>query len=248
MTITARFVTVSRDDLFAMTRALLDVIKGGMLQDPADPVVVAVTGSGNSGKKIVADAARDALLGESARMGGLEGMDEYWTGHHNGEPCEVHFIDTFFYEGYSNKNIHFADYAQAMGHFMDTRTQGGLTVVQNPYEVSGEPANSASAPSPALSVHIESPLGGANATPPGEPPRWRNDSLLSRFFAARATRAPWLRYVEVALNDPRLQEPVSAHRAFAAISPLSIQPRAAQAAPVSVWGQNMFIPGTAPCP
>ncbi len=201
--ITTRFLTASRDDLFAMTRLLGAALAGVQPRDGA--LLVGVNGSMNAGKKIVSDALAESLFdpGTAIRTG-KAGYDEYWRGQRGGAAYELDYID-MAYPYRADYSVELAFTRQCgrsvdnnMEHkfddFIALRRAPGITVVQNAAAFNERAA---------LSVYIEdfmvqNPLGynvpRLHATPP---------SLKRAFMRARG-EDNWARLVEIDVRDPVL--------------------------------------------
>lgn len=216
--ITARFLTVGRDDLFAMTRLLCAALTAAAPRDGA--LLVGVNGSMNAGKKIVSDAMAETLFDPgTAAMTGKAGYDEYWRGQRDGAAYELDYIDMAY--------PYRADYSAALAFsrlsgrsvdnnmehkfddFLALRRAPGVTVVQNAAAFNERAA---------LSVYIEdfmvqNPLGynvpRLHATPP---------SLKRAFMRARG-EDKWARLVEIDVRDPVLMADPGFNDKFIAFAP-----------------------------
>lgn len=223
----ARFLTASRADLFAMTRLLCTAVTtAGLPDDAAAPLVVAVNGGLESGKKIVTDAAVAALFDEgSARMDGKSGYDEYWRGTRNGAPYGVDYIDM----AYPYRH----DYSTRLGStdrrgrqlnndmtgkyndFTAQRDTPGITFVQNAATFNARAGISIYIED----YHVQYMVGYA------VPRLHTMPQSLKRAFAGAHGADPWARLVEIEVRDPRLLESPAFNDSFMAFAPTCRLPR-----------------------
>lgn len=222
---TARFLTITRDDLFDLTRELMGAVAPAFLTDPAQPLRVGINGTLRSGKKIIADAGRAHLLDpDTAVMAGKEGADEYWTGTRAGQACEIRFID-MAYSGrseYSRRMTQslatraqspmdeWLDYSneEKYAAFTGNRTAGGIDFVQNP---------SFHAPQMDLNLYIEAHF---QDTIGYDYPRHQTAAPgIRKDFVDAVRDSKWARYVEIEVNSERLQGSDEFNAMFINLSP-----------------------------
>ena len=169
------FITTDKEQRLDVGRKLAAGFSPALLQDAEAPVMVAIDGTFKSGKAIVPDVVREALLGKEAAFTGQKTYQESWIGEIKGQPVEIGFI-----------NAGHRDPAP----FLQQRTAGGITFVNN--DLRHE------AGTPGLEIWIESPAS-AQAT------RAYKSSLADTFAdQALKEDSEWVRYVEIKVTDPRL--------------------------------------------
>jgi hypothetical protein len=216
--ICARFLTASREDLFAMTRLLCAALTAVPPRDGG--LLVGVNGSMNAGKKIVADTMAETLFDpDTAAMTGKAGYDEYWRGLRGGEAFELDYIDMAYpYRADYSAQIAFTrpcgrgvdnTMEYKFDDFLLQRRAPGLTVVQNAAAFNERTA---------LSVYIEdffvqNPLGYNVPRLHGTPP-----SLKRAFMYARGQDS-WARLVEIDVRDPVLLNDPAFNEKFIAFAP-----------------------------
>ncbi len=216
--ITARFITVEREDLFDMTRRLIGAVETGLLQDTQDPVLVSVIGSPNCGKKIVADAAREILFDTPPVMTGQSGHDEYWTGMRAGAPMEFHYMDSAYGHNFSNEELNNRQCRrERIDIFKNFRQAGGMTVIQNIDEASNRDADITFTIKKRL-FEIEQPYRDPGPDRDNGKKIVRRDKELMNQFNAEAESHPWLRYVEVEVHNPRLLKSPQFREAFSSLA------------------------------
>lgn len=224
--IKSRFLTTGRDDLFAMTRRLMTAVAAADLPRQAGaPLLIGVAGSLQSGKKIVTDAAVEALFDPgTAVMDGKRGYDEYWRGTRGGMDYAVNYIDMAYPHrmDYSRSlaglrmSRHGASNDMAMKYkdFLSLRSAPGITFVQNPGAYNAECG---------ISVYVEN---RAVAQPVGyKIPRLHlAPNSLKSAFANLAAGNDWARLVEIEVRDPRLLASPAFMDDFIAFAPFSRLP------------------------
>ena len=204
--ITARFLTASRDDLFAVTRRLLAAAAAADLpHDAGAPLLVGVNGSLQCGKKIIADAAVEALFDPgSAVMHGKAGYDEYWRGTRAGAAFGVDYID-MAYPHRAQYSESFAaqrrsvrgcdnDMATKFNDFCARRDVPGMTFVQNPADFNRVCGISLYIENRAPEVPVGYKVPRLHLAPNG----------LKTAFANLSSEQPWARLVEIDIRDSRL--------------------------------------------
>lgn len=207
----AQFLTVAREDLFALTHSLFAALPDSVLGDKDGPLVVDVLGTLACGKKIVTDAAREVLFDDGQTvMDGKTGYDEYWSGTRNGAPLEVDYIDMAYpllaeyspriagdapllrgrFPGYADNH----DVGAKRDYFLAQRRHGGVTFLQNPETALSQGG---------LRIFIEKSMG----TPLSYDSRRALNAPLSMrdAFNDMAHKNGWVRFVEVNVHDERLQ-------------------------------------------
>ena len=247
--VTAQFLTVTRDDLFDLTRRIFSAVNDDTLRDPQRPLLVGVNGTMESGKKIIADAAVEYMYEEgTAVREGHNGRDEYCTGLRNGRFLEIDYIDTAYQdrEEYSPRLQHNrlprdADrqetqrYGEKIYLFLRQRSEGGITFLQNAH---------IEMPQPGLSIFIEKSRGRAVKY---LEPRWLDTPLPLRYeFQSLANKNFWTRFVTIDVRDERLLNDDRFMADFRAFSPYCALPHryvgsalnAPPSPPVKIYGQN----------
>lgn len=71
-------ITLKRDDLVELSRRIAACVPEHLLKDRAQPVVIAVDGGFNIGKKIFADYGREALVGVKHEDLKFQGVQTFW--------------------------------------------------------------------------------------------------------------------------------------------------------------------------
>jgi hypothetical protein len=205
--VTVQFITVARDDLFALARRVFESVNHDVLRDPGNPLMVGVNGTMESGKKIIADAAVEYLFDkDTAVRDGICGRDEYWTGQRGGHPLEIDYIDTAYQdrEDYSSRLQHkrlpqdcdlreTQRYGEKIYLFLRQRTEGGITFLQNAHT---------EMPQPGLSIFVEKSRGRIVKYTDA---RWLEAPLSVRYeFQSIANKNFWTRFVTMDVRDERL--------------------------------------------
>lgn len=205
-TITARFLTASRGDLFAMTRQLLAAVAAADLPcDSSAPLMIGVNGSLQSGKKIIADAAVEMLFDPgSAAMEGKAGYDEYWRGTRGGASFEVDYIDMAYpYRAdYSPRLATLRPLGRGQDNSMDLkfmdfcamRTAPGVTFVQNPSSFGERCGITLYIENRSLQVPVGYKVPRLHLAP----------NSLKTAFASLSGGNDWARLVEIEIRDQRL--------------------------------------------
>lgn len=93
--------TVMRNDIIELTERITNAIPPHLLTNMKAPLTVSVDGTMGSGKKIVADYARRALLPQMPDVTGNKEYDEYCDGIFKGKQITVSFINVAWNNGYS---------------------------------------------------------------------------------------------------------------------------------------------------
>lgn len=191
-------MTQSRRDLFHLSRLIAASLPPDVIQTDSDPLLVSVRGSLGAGKKIIADAMREYLLGSTALSGitGRPGYDEYWQGQIRGQDVELSYIDAAWLDGYSD-DYNLASFAPHMvrQYFMWQREKGGIAFVHNDRSIEIEDKAR-------LDIWMEQD-GKENVDAPDRLP---DSPLAAKFHQAKLENPDneWLRYVEIKVTDKRL--------------------------------------------
>lgn len=212
-------ITTTREELFDISDMLAEAI-APFLRDRARPVVIAVNGSLESGKKIIADGLRERLLSSAspAAFTGREGYDEYWKGvSPDGSPVEMTYLDAGWRSqhraGYHStainpRNIIGApqaepqSFSQFINAFLSDRSAGGVSVIQNT-EHYGEEEEDVK---PDVEVWIQR-RHHVNIVGPPKPSRLPERGKLTQDFKALDDSAKsWARFVRITVFDQRLKE------------------------------------------
>tara|TARA_R110002126_G_scaffold13118_4_gene57009 strand:- start:155848 stop:156681 length:834 start_codon:yes stop_codon:yes gene_type:complete len=156
MSVTYGVFTITRQDIVDLSRAIAGCIPSSFMTDPRAPVRVAVQGSYESGKKIIADYGRNEIFGiEEAKLSfcddkvhnntctavfnkraalsscGHAEYDEYVYGQRDNETYEVSFINLAWMGGYSKAIPNRTnDTAKLAAHFKQRR-YGGIAYIHN---------------------------------------------------------------------------------------------------------------------
>ena len=228
--ITARFLTASRDDLFALTRRLMAAVCAADLpRDVAAPLLVGVSGSLQSGKKIITDAAVESLFDPgTAVMDGKAGYDEYWRGTRDGNAFGVNYID-MAYPYRSEYSESFAaqrrairgcdnDMTTKFNDFCAARTLPGVTFVQNPASFNDRCGLTIYIENRALQEPVGYKIPRLHLAPNG----------LKTAFANLSSQQPWARLVEIEIRDPRLLASPAFADEFIAFGPYCRVPERAE--------------------
>lgn len=196
-------ITSTREDLFDISRRLAKAIEPQFLHDAANPVFVAVAGSMDSGKKIIADAMREELLGSTSlcTFKGVKGYDEYWTGNVQGKAVELTYIDAAWRSNYYIRELNRLPHERLEDLFLKQRKTGGISLIQN--REMKEKTEKAG-----VDIWVENKYGQLVFSWPG---RKAKESVLSEAFNTANEKRwqdtgynPWVRYVEIEAVDPRL--------------------------------------------
>lgn len=207
MGVKVSLVTTTRADMFDVSRKLFNVLDHEFLVEKDKPVVIGVSGSIRSGKKIVADAMRAELLGSTALSRGREGRDEFWAGEFYGRPVEFDYIDIAFAIGYQTPELNNFDYIERRDAFLRQRKHGGITVIQN----------NENRERIGLDIWVESRNHGFLYT--GSEGRKAGHSGLAAAFNSAASTSTWTRYLEIEVMDERL---LASGRFMMAVAELSV--------------------------
>lgn len=208
------FITASRAELYAVSRTVFSALPDGILHARARPLLVAVKGALESGKKIIADSARETLLDRgSATMRGKEGFDEYWHGTRNGHAVEIDYIDMAYpYRRQYSERLGLScdgrpypsrpqgdDREAKMCLFLAQREKGGVTFLQNLEEDMLQPD---------LTFYIERHNSLHMRGYDG--PHHRNAPPPLRALFAHVVRHnyQWARYVQLDVHNRRLHDPL----------------------------------------
>lgn len=246
--VTAQFMTVCRDDLFALTRRVFSAVNPDVFRDARQPLMVGVNGTMESGKKIIADAVVEYLFDkDTAVREGHGGRDEYWTGLRGNHFLEIDYIDTAYQdrEEYSPRLQHDrlpADrvlretqiYGEKIYLFLRQRSEGGITFLQNAHT---------EMPQPGLSFFIEKARGPlVNYTEP----RWHDTPLSLRYtFQSMAEKNYWTRFVTMDVRDKRLlndERFMADLRAFSPFCTLTRRRTPVGPCAANIYGQNFPHP------
>lgn len=197
----AELILRSRRDMFYMARLMASALPDDAIHDDKEPLLVSVRGSLGCGKKIIADAMREYLMGTTAMSGlknisGREGYDEYWLGIVRGKEVELAYIDAAWLSGYSD-DFNLASFAPHMvrQYFLWQRDKAGVAFIHNDFsmEIEGKKR---------LAVWVEQ-AGVQNVDGAG---RAENSKLAVAFKQAQLDDPDnkWLCYIEVNVSDDRL--------------------------------------------
>ncbi len=196
----AELILRSRRDMFYMARLMASALPNEAIHDEKEPLLVSVRGSLGCGKKIVADAIREYLMGTTAMSGltgisGREGYDEYWTGVVRGKEIELAYIDAAWLSGYSEADLGSFAPHMVRQYFMWQREKPGIAFIHNDYSIEIEEKKR-------LAVWVEQ----ADVENVDGPDRVHNSTLAVAFKQAQLDDPDnkWLRYVEVNVSDTRL--------------------------------------------
>ncbi|MBU0800316.1 MAG: hypothetical protein KKA05_04865 [Alphaproteobacteria bacterium] len=249
--ICAHFLTVQRDDLFDLTRRICAMLPDDVMNDKDRPLVVGVNGTLQSGKKIISDAAIEALFDAgTAVMDGKAGYDEYWTGQRHGVPLEIDYVDMAYpYRREYSPRLDLPlidgkryptprrgdDNNKKLTDFMIQRDGGGITFLQNAL---------LDYPAPGLSFFIETDRGATVNYSPAC--KLEATFALRDRFQAMGAKNPWARFVGVQVVDERLlrdapfMDALVAFAPFCKIEPAGPAMNVTKIVPtvVPVYGQN----------
>ena len=196
-----RFLSTERDHIVQVMEKLAHALPSGVLENPADPLVVSVKGARCIGKSLIPCVFREALLGPAAQLEGRAEFDERWKGAaKSGQPLEVGFVNLVWpfmdmSEGlqarYPQDQIRPSkqDVADA---YMSQRVHGGITFMSH--------AETAEQVKPGMVIEML-----YESLPKHMPEEKR---LSQQFFKAMCDNSlsPWLRIVKIDVTDPRLLE------------------------------------------
>lgn len=137
MSKTLSFVTTTREDLFAVSRILMNAIEPQVLFDKNHPLIISIDGCQNSGKSILIDTLRDEMFDnkDDVRFKGKADYDESWKGAINGRPSEISFMNAQWLSIHTPwghaplRKISQAD--ELENTFLSLREHGGISVLQN---------------------------------------------------------------------------------------------------------------------
>lgn len=181
-------LTKSRQELFnisaILARGLNAKAEHDVLNDPKNPVVIAVDGSFNGGKSIFADAIRRALLSTTSGLalrGELQ-TEEYWYAKRGKDKLEIDFVNI-------NRSRFAPDY-DAADEFLAKRKFGGVSFLHN--------TETCKNLNPSLQIWLEMcDQHYVDRLRVGKTP------LLEEF--KRRGNAMWNRYLEIEIKDERLR-------------------------------------------
>ncbi len=181
-------VTSSRQDLLNICALLSRGIDDSVLSDKDKPLIVLLNGTLNSGKSLITDGIRMALLSSASKIAfdGFETMNEHWYGRKKGFDFEVTFHNT---RGSEKLDNIFAQRAWNMG---------GIVFLQNTplaHEAFRDPDVKAG-----LEIWLES---RGHKTSDAEMERQAKDSSLKGEFE-KVMNTRWGRYLKVTATDERL--------------------------------------------
>jgi len=197
---TAAFLITERAHLFALSRYLMAAIDPERLSDPHRPVIVSVRGSLSSGKKIIPDAGREALLREGIpQFSGRQDFDEYWTGE---SPLTGKWLCASFINAGWNPAMYQTFYGWdepvIVEKFLANRVYGGVSFVHNAESVR---------PRADIDIAIEK----HDMRPVSYFPHYLDGETLPLRLAfnaaAQNNSSGWLRYVRVTAKDGMLEAP-----------------------------------------
>ncbi len=181
-------VTTSRQDLFNICALLARGMDDSVLSDKDKPLIVLLNGTLGSGKSLITDGIRMALLSSVSKIAfdGFEGLNEHWYGRKKGFDFEVAFHNT---RGSEKLDPIFSHRAWNMG---------GVVFLQNTplaYEAFKDPDTKAG-----LEIWLES---HKHRTDDAEMERQAGTSRLKGEFE-KAKNQKWGRYLKVTATDERL--------------------------------------------
>lgn len=207
MTGKVQLLTTDREHLFDISRCFADAMGAIAPQDGAKAAIMTVRGSIDAGKRIFFDVLRDRLLGSTALCGfsGRDGHDEFWAREINGRVFEVDYIDVGWINGMAKNDFATPllqksnSFHMLRDDFLGLRRNCGVTVMQNMQIADA-----------AIDVWVERPFFMAVPNCGGE--LYAEKTPLGKAFAhARGAKwgqpdpfNPWVRFLEVSVNDDRL--------------------------------------------
>lgn len=182
-------LTKSRQELFnisaILARGLDAKSEHDVLNDPKNPVLIAVDGSFNGGKSIFADAIRRALLSSTSGLalrGELQ-TEEFWYAKRGKDKLEIDFVNI--------NRSRFAPDFDAADTFLAKRKFGGVSFLHN--------TDTCKNLNPGLKIWLEmyEPMHD------GALMRATKTPLIDDF--KEQGDKPWSRYLEIEIKDERLR-------------------------------------------
>jgi hypothetical protein len=192
-----RLVTSERGDIFAIGRLIAQGLEPELFQDRKRPVKVSIRGSYASGKTIIAEAGRRALIGITELTHGHIDM-ESWKGRLKGKDIEITYV---LADGQKSR----------IKHIQDCRQNGGIAYVQNAPVFGDNEAD--------IDVWIEGRKGYIHQN---EDERAKKSSLSDIY--RQAAEKKWGRYVEIRVRNPKIAASKKFQAALKKIADLGVSP------------------------
>ncbi len=213
-------VTTQRDELFAIGRLIAEGLEPEFLHDWKKPVTVSICGSFSSGKSIIAEEGRQALIGSTEMTRGHKDYAEHWEGRRDGKPLEIIYTDGIIAEKQYKKPAlnPFAPSLRPLREIFNRRQQGGITYVQNSRRFARREADIAVWVEDRCQILDNNPVVDVFSMIFLGSTKWTGRlswSPLRQEFNAK--RGDWTRYVEVNVRNPRILQSEKFQHAMAAI-------------------------------
>jgi hypothetical protein len=178
-------ITTKRDDLFSIGRVIAESLDSAFLTEPAKPVLIAINGCFQSGKSIIAEAGREALIGKTEMSGGKKDDHEQWIAQRQDG---FGTIEIGYSDGYHNSDKKFDELSRQRKH-------GGISYLQNTLELNKSDKHEVD-----IEVWIESPgrypISGESRA---------DCSPLAGIYNQQSNRkSQWTRYIEIVIHNPKI--------------------------------------------
>lgn len=211
-------VTTSRAHLVQICATLARGMEQAFLADRNAPVLVSVRGTYESGKKIVPDVMREQL--DTCTLLSRDKQVETWSNPINSR--EAWFMDAAYTLKMHPSREEFARWEEQKNGLLSKRAAGGITFIHNDERFEKEGAG--------LKIWIEGSNASNKMSVVGlDDRRGTHSTLAQKFNKTQKDQRnnSWVRYIEISVDDPRLQASEKFQKALHSLPALIAPPKPA---------------------